>query len=44
MTVALLDPKLHPVVTQYEDHYSNIRVYLFRDYTDDLGAAHGTLP
>ena len=41
VTVALLDPKLHPVVTQYEDHYSNIRVYLFRDYTDDLGAAHG---
>ena len=41
VTVALLDPKLHPVVTQYEDHYDNIRVYLFRDYTDDLGAAHG---
>lgn len=41
VTVALLDPKLHPVVTQYEDHYDNIRVYLFQDYTDDLGAAHG---
>lgn len=37
----LLDSKLHPTVTQYENAYSNIRVYLFDDYTDDLGAAHG---
>ena len=41
VTVELLDPKLHPTVTQYENAYSNIRVYLFDDYTDDLGAAHG---
>lgn len=40
-SIALLDPKLHPVVTQYETGYNNIRVYLFRDYTDELGAAHG---
>lgn len=39
--VQLVDPKLHPVVTQYEDGYANIRVYLFDDYTDELGAAHG---
>ena len=30
-----------PVVTQYEAAYRNIRVYLYRDYTDELGAAHG---
>lgn len=41
VTVELLDPKLHPTVTQYESAYSNIRVYLFDDYTDELGAAHG---
>lgn len=41
VTVELLDPKLHPTVTQYENAYSNIRVYLFDDYTDELGAAHG---
>lgn len=40
-TVTLSDPKFHPVVTQYENGYSNIRVYLLKDYTDDLGAAHG---
>ncbi len=39
--VELLDPKLHPVITQYENGYSDIRVYLFEDYTDELGAAHG---
>lgn len=39
--IALLEPKLHPVVTQYEAGYKNIRVYLLRDYTDELGAAHG---
>lgn len=41
VTMELLDPKLHPTVTQYENAYSNIRVYLFDDYTDELGAAHG---
>lgn len=41
VTVELLDPKLHPIVTQYESGFSDIRVYLFSDYTDELGAAHG---
>ncbi len=41
VTVELLDPKLHPTVTQYESGYANIRVYLFEDYTDEMGAAHG---
>lgn len=39
--IELLNPVLHPVVTQYESGYKNIRVYLYRDYTDELGAAHG---
>lgn len=41
IAVALQDPGLHPTVTQYEPHYDNVRVYLYRDYTDELGAAHG---
>lgn len=41
VTVELRDPRLHPTVTQYENGYSNIRVYLFDDYTDEMGAAHG---
>lgn len=40
-SIEMLDPKLHGVVTQYEDGYQNIRVYPYRDYTDELGAAHG---
>lgn len=39
--VEMLNPKLHGVVTQYEDGYQNIRVYPYKDYTDELGAAHG---
>lgn len=37
----LVNPQLVPTVTQYENGYADIRVYLFRDYTDELGAAHG---
>lgn len=40
-SVEIKDPKLHGVVTHYESHYNNIRAYLFRDYTDELGKAHG---
>lgn len=43
-TVALLGPKLHPVINHYESGFSNVRAYLYRDYTDELGAAHGTSP
>ena len=39
--MAMLDPKLHCVVTQYEAGYKNIRVYPYPAYTDELGAAHG---
>ncbi len=41
VSVEMVDPKLHGVVTQYETGYKNIRVYPYRDYTDELGAAHG---
>ena len=41
VSIELLDPKLHGVITQYESGYNNIRVYPYRDYTDELGAAHG---
>ena len=41
VTVEIQNPVLHPVITQYEPHYANIRVYLYKDYTDELGAAHG---
>ena len=41
VTVEMQNPKLHGVVTQYEAGYKNIRVYPYRDYTDELGAAHG---
>lgn len=41
VTVEIQKPVLHPVITQYEPHYANIRVYLYKDYTDELGAAHG---
>ena len=40
-TTALLNPQLVPTVTQYENGYADIRVYLFRDYTDEMGTAHG---
>lgn len=39
--VVLKEPLLYPTVTQYEGGYADIRVYLLRDYTDELGAAHG---
>lgn len=41
VSIEMLDPKLHGVITQYESGYDNIRVYPYRDYTDELGAEHG---
>lgn len=37
----LLSPALHPVVTHYEAGRSNCRVYLLRDYTEELAQQHG---
>ena len=41
VSVEMLNPKLHGVVTQYEAGCQDIRVYPYADYTDELGAAHG---
>ena len=30
-----------PVVMFYERYYANMRLYLLRDYTDELAASHG---
>ena len=40
-SLAMLDPKLHCVISQYEAGYKNIRVIPYSQYTDELGAAHG---
>ena len=33
--------KLHVTVTHYDAGKSNVRTYLFRDYTPELAQAHG---
>ncbi len=38
---ALLEPKLHPTVTHYDAGKSNVRTYLFPNYTQELAAQHG---
>lgn len=37
----VLDPQLHPTVTHYGAGKSDVRTYLYRDYTPELAAAHG---
>ena len=37
----LKDPTLHPTVNHYGRNYSQIRIYLYKDYTDELAASHG---
>lgn len=39
--VTLTDYTLTPTVTHYDSGYSNNRIYLLDDYTDDLAAKHG---
>lgn len=41
VTLELLDPKLHPTVTHYGPSKSEVRAYLYRDYTPELANAHG---
>jgi poly-gamma-glutamate synthesis protein (capsule biosynthesis protein) len=41
VTLSVLQPKLHPTVTHYGTGKTNVRTYLFRDYTPELAAAHG---
>lgn len=38
---AVHSPKLHVTVTHYDAGKSNVRTYLFRDYTPELAQAHG---
>lgn len=38
---AVLEPKLLPTVTHYDAGKSNVRAYLFRDYTQELAKQHG---
>ncbi len=38
---SVTDPKLHPTVTHYDAGKSNVRTYLYRDYTPELAKAHG---
>ena len=38
---AVRGPKLHVTVTHYDAGKSNVRTYLFRDYTPELAQAHG---
>ena len=37
----VLEPKLLPTVTHYDAGKSNVRTYLFRDYTQELTKRHG---
>ena len=37
----VLDPRLWPIVTHYDAGKSNVRTYLFRDYTQELAKQHG---
>lgn len=30
-----------PVITHYDNNYSNVRAYLFKDYTEELANSHG---
>lgn len=39
--VEIQNPKLHCVISQYDNGWKNIRVYPYAAYTDELGAAHG---
>lgn len=34
-------PLLYPVIDHYGPHYSDIRVYMFQDYTEELAQEHG---
>lgn len=38
---AVRGPELHVTVTHYDAGKSNVRTYLFRDYTPELAQAHG---
>ncbi len=35
--------QVYPTVTHYDSNYSNIRVYMYEDYTSELASQHGVL-
>ena len=37
----LKNPMLHPTVNHYGANYSQVRMYLYKDYTDELAQSHG---
>ena len=37
----LKEPMLHPTVNHYGWNYSQIRMYFYKDYTDELAQSHG---
>lgn len=37
----ILSPILHPTVTHYGTNYSNIHLYWYKDYTEELASQHG---
>ncbi len=39
--LAVLSPRLYPTVTHYGVGKSDVRAYLYRDYTPELAASHG---
>lgn len=39
--VTINNIKAHPTVTHYDSNYTNIRNYMYRDYTPELAASHG---
>lgn len=39
--VTVSNVKFYPTVTHYDGSYTNIRDYMFRDYTEELAAVHG---
>lgn len=41
VSVALQQPKIHPVVTHYSAGTQDIATYLYRDYTPELASSHG---
>ncbi len=39
--ITIESPYFVPIVTHYDSGYSNIRNYLFKDYTEEMAASHG---
>ncbi len=38
---AVVNPQIKPTITHYDANYSNVRVYMYEDYTPELAEAHG---